>query len=905
MLKIKKQILRLFNYSEVDTGKRNSLNELALNLVKIHSKPNIIFKEMLKHIERKRWVLPVYSFMQDLIGSAMSYEQKRLSKGLDRLLSKKTKRYLDKLLTTEEDIYNITKLQADAKSFNCRSVKTEIEKKIRVNSIYISAKRSLPKLKISKANIAYYASLVDYHNVGMIMRMPKGIKHLYLLCYVFHRSQKIEDNLITSYVYKVSKTLEEAKVYGKKEFMQSSKEVVYDKEKLGIILGYFCENNLQRFKFRTVSKRAFKIMPKDIVLKVSKLLQNRAKRERSYRWDYCELKKRSISMNIKPLLMAIEFDCAEASHPIIEAATYLKNYFVTNKPLSQCDINKLPRKCIPKSMEGYLNDDGRINPYKYAFFVYYRIMKLIINNKIYVNDSLSFKDFSEDIKVTQDWHKNKDMILKKLALPKLSMPLSDRLKELEKKLEESYIRTNTRIRSGENKEVTVKPDGSWTIRYPKNTDEEFDPPFFRKLNKVTINNIFDVVEDECNFMKAFEHHLARYNKKEAPYQLLKACIIANGTWQGNYNMAARSNLDFESLQRVFKARLRVKTLKSACDIITQAIAKQGHFKLRNTCNYGYHGSIDGSKHLTKKQTIQARYSSKYFGMQRGIVSLNMVVNEVPVNCDIIGANEYEGHHIYDLYHGNTSNIDPGILSTDTAGSNLINFLILDNIDVDYAPAYKSIVNRSNGLVGFKEVNQYKDFTIRPCSVVPTKMIENHESEIKQILSSLYLNETEQHVIVRKLCCRERQTNLKKALWAYNDILFSIHMLKYIDDPEYKRCVRKALNRGEGYNRLFNAVVNVGNKKIRGLCEEETQIWNHCTRLLTLITIYYNSYILSQVIDERLAKGDEKGANLLVKASPMASRHINLSGNYYYSDEDKRLDLEEIKQNLSSLLDDIL
>ena len=89
MLKIKKQILRLFNYSEVDTGKRNSLNELALNLVKIHSKPNIIFKEMLKHIERKRWVLPVYSFMQDLIGSAMSYEQKRLSKGLDRLLSKK------------------------------------------------------------------------------------------------------------------------------------------------------------------------------------------------------------------------------------------------------------------------------------------------------------------------------------------------------------------------------------------------------------------------------------------------------------------------------------------------------------------------------------------------------------------------------------------------------------------------------------------------------------------------------------------------------------------------------------------------------------------------------------------------------------------------------------------------
>ena len=46
----------------------------------------------------------------------------------------------------------------------------------------------------------------------------------------------------------------------------------------------------------------------------------------------------------------------------------------------------------------------------------------------------------------------------------------------------------------------------------------------------------------------------------------------------------------------------------------------------------------------------------------------------------------------------------------------------------------------------------------PCVKHALQMIENHESEIKQILSSLYLNETEQHVIVRKLCCRERQTN---------------------------------------------------------------------------------------------------------------------------------------------------
>ncbi len=485
------------------------------------------------------------------------------------------------------------------------------------------------------------------------------------------------------------------------------------------------------------------------------------------------------------------------------------------------------------------------------------------------------------------------------------MPLAKRLKELEDMLETSYDRVNSRIESGENEEVTVKPDGSWSLRYPKNNTEEFDSPFFRRLDQVDISCVFDVVEEQCGFMKAFEHHLPRYGREISSYQLLKACIIANGTWQGTYNMAARSNLEFGELQRIEKARLQVKTIKAACDIITRAIEKQQHFHLRNTCSYGYHGSIDGSKHITKRETIQARYSSKYFGLMKGVVSLNMLVNEVPVNCDIIGANEYEGHYIYDLYHGNASGVDPAILSTDTAGSNLVNFAILDHIDVAYAPAYKSVFSRAKDLVGFKKGSDYDGLIIKPGNQVPVDLMLANESEMKQVLAAVYLNETEQHVVVQKLCCRERQTNLKKSLWAYSNILFSLHLLHYIDDKEYKQIIRKSLNRGEAYNRLFNSVVSVGNKKIRGFSEEEIKVWDHCTRLLTLIIIYYNSYLLSQVINERIARGDHQGAKLLTKASPMASRHINLSGNYHYSEEDIGLDLNEIMQKLNRILDEML
>jgi hypothetical protein len=160
---------------------------------------------------------------------------------------------------------------------------------------------------------------------------------------------------------------------------------------------------------------------------------------------------------------------------------------------------------IPKGLKKYVEDNGCIDPHKYIFLVYYRLMKLLINNKVYVNDSLSFKSFTEDVSITSDWQTKHSEILNKLALPKLSAPLSDRLDELEAVLEKLYVRVNDRIVSGENEDVSVKPDGSWTIKYPK-CSEDYETPFFRKVPQVDIGNIWDMVEEQCNFMRFFEHH---------------------------------------------------------------------------------------------------------------------------------------------------------------------------------------------------------------------------------------------------------------------------------------------------------------------------------------------------------------------------------------------------------------
>ena len=89
-----------------------------------------------------------------------------------------------------------------------------------------------------------------------------------------------------------------------------------------------------------------------------------------------------------------------------------------------------------------------------------------------------------------------------------------------------------------------------------------------------------------------------------------------------------------------------------------------------------HSSSDGQKFETKIPTINARYSPKYFGLKKGIVSYTLVANHVPINAKIIGANDHESHYVFDILFNNTTSIQPEVHSTDTHGTNEVNFALL-------------------------------------------------------------------------------------------------------------------------------------------------------------------------------------------------------------------------------------
>jgi TnpA family transposase len=402
-------------------------------------------------------------------------------------------------------------------------------------------------------------------------------------------------------------------------------------------------------------------------------------------------------------------------------------------------------------------------------------------------------------------------------------------------------------------------------------------------------------------MDAFDHVLGRYTKQEADDHTITACLIAWGTNMGLGRMGDISDIGYQTLATTSDNFIRLETLRGANDRVSNAIAALPifrHYDLGDTL----HSSSDGQKFETGISTINARYSPKYFGLKKGVVSYTLVANHVPINADIISAHDHESHYVFDILFNNTTDIQPEVHSTDTHGTNAVNFALLNMFGYQFAPRYRDIYDTvRTSLYGFKHPSQYDDgMLLKPVRKLAPNLIIEEWDNMQRIFVSLALKTTTQNIIVRKLSAYARKNTTRRALWEYDHIIRSLYLLDYVDSPSLRRHVQEALNRGENYHQLRRAVSYANFGKLRFKTEYEQQLWGECARLITNCIIYYNATILSNLLDYRERTGDVQGAALLKRVSPVAWQHLNFYGRYEFRKGPEVIDINEVVKELSQM-----
>ena len=895
----RKEIAALFGYRLWSDGDLPVLLEKATLLARTDVTARFLLSELMVFLNGKRIVRPGYTTLQTLISDALTAERQRLEQRVDVALDDAACAALQKLLVREDTLSELASIQQDAKNFGYRMMVLERQKRVTLAPLYVIAKALLPSLGISQLNIAYYASLANYYTIYDLRRLKPGQTYLYLLCYAWQRYRQLSDNLVDALGYHMKQLEDATKESANKQAAQAQAEQDQGAPQVGRLLLLYVDDALEdSTPFGFVRRQAFSIMPKEALLTTGKRLCEKPVSQLDLRWQAVDKQAGRCTKNMRPLAMALDFGSNAANSPWLAALRWMKSVFARQQRLAQRPLDEIPENTIPKRLRAYLLDfDHAGNPVslrgdRYEFWVYRQLRKRLDVGDMYVDDSVQHRLFADELVAPE----RKAEALKELDIPWLRQPVDATLDALFAELDTLWRSFGRELRLGKLKHLefdSVKKTLTWR-RSKADRDEALQKGFYSKVMACDIADIFRFVNERCRFLESMTPLQPRYAKKIADQDSLMAVIIAQAMNHGNLNMAETSDIPYHVLEATHQQHLRLATLKAANDQISNFIAQLPIFPYYSFDLEVLYGSVDGQKFGAADPTLKARFSRKYFGKDRGIVAYSLLANHVPLQTELLGANQHESYWVFDICYNNTSDIIPTTITGDMHSVNKANFAILYWFGMKLAPRFTSLEAQLKHLYCGCDQEEYANFLISPAGQIDRELIVSEKDNIDRIVATLGLKEMSQSTLVRKLCTLSGHHRTRKAIFEFDKLIRSIYTLRYLRDPQLQRNVHRSQNRIEAYHQLRSVIAQVsGRKELIGRTDLDVAVSNQCGRLVANVMIAYNSILLSGLLNRYQAEGNQKALDLLKRISPVAWQHIHFLGHYAFRDMKNPIDLEAI------------
>jgi len=895
-------ITKFFNYKLWSKPSITLLQQKITQIIQQDISPNFIVTALVSFLKQQQIVRPKYTVFQTIISNALTVERNRLGKILIALLTDVDVNRLKTLLVKKDTLSNLAALKQDAKNFNYSMMVIECQKQTTLKPLYQIANNILPKLNISKHNIEYYASLAHYYTIHDLRKYIKFEQTaLYLLCYAWQRYQQLNDNLINAFCYHTRKLEQEIKESTKKQFAQIKVKEKYDLPTIGSLLLLFVDYDTIANKsyVEKLRKLAFEIMSEDLILATAKQMCKPVSNKMDLLWKNIDQSAYRYKKNLRPLLMALDFS-SSGTNRWLSVINKLKSTFLNKEKIINIPIDAELEEMIPKSLRPYIismDDQGKpvgLNANRYEIWIYRQLRKRFNSGELYLQDSIKYRFFDHELVSLEQ----KEEILKTLNIPWFQTPLDQQLQKLTLELKELWLTFNDDLVKGKlgHIEYDVKTKIIICRKIKMINEEQIVHKFYSKLPLCDIADVLRLVNEETKFLSALAPLQPRYLKHIITEDSLIAVLIAQGMNHGNLKISEISDIPLHELDEANEQCYRLATLKAANDLISNYISTLSIFPYYSLDLMMMYGGSDGQKFETKRPTTKAQNSKKYFKNGKGVVAYTMLANHVPLQSDIIGAHEHEGHYAFDIWYNNTCNIIPNIITGDMHILNKCNFFIFYCFGSQLKSRFTTLQIQLKHLYCGDHLDHYEDCLIKPVGVINSKLIMEEKLNIDRIIASLAVKEITQSTLIRKLC-NYNQNSTRKAIFEFEKLVRSIYTLQYLRDPKLQRTIHKSQNRVEGYHQLRAAIAQVGGRKeLTGRTDIAIEISNQCGRLIANAIICYNSIILSKLLEKYKDSGNKKILTLIKKISPVAWQHLHFSGHYNFNVQ-KVIDIDRIIADL--------
>ena len=212
----------------------------------------------------------------------------------------------------------------------------------------------MPHLDISNENIRYYASLVTYYSVFRLKQLDEGIVHLYLLCFVYHRYQKLHDNLLTGLIHHVRRFTDAAKSAAKERVYEHRTEGNENLQKAGHVLKLFTDDRIAESTLQDVRAQAFAILERQQIDVIADHLTTQARfDETAFQWEHIDALAHQFKRHLRPIL-PVDVAASPGHTPLIDAVHFLKGTFGKGRSLGQSPPQAIPLRFVPDTANRYL-----------------------------------------------------------------------------------------------------------------------------------------------------------------------------------------------------------------------------------------------------------------------------------------------------------------------------------------------------------------------------------------------------------------------------------------------------------------------------------------------------------------------------------------------------------------------
>jgi TnpA family transposase len=138
------------------------------------------------------------------------------------------------------------------------------------------------------------------------------------------------------------------------------------------------------------------------------------------------------------------------------------------------------------------------------------------------------------------------------------------------------------------------------------------------------------------------------------------------------------------------------------------------------------------------------------------------------------------------------------------------------------------------------------------------------------------------LLIAKLQGHPRKNQLTRALQEYGRLMKTLFILRYLQDPVYRKRVGRQLDKGESVQALRDTILYAhhGAVRHRQLADQTAQA--ACLSLVVNCVAAWNAAYLAKAVDELRAGGFAVSDDDIAHLGPTMCQHINVHGRYHFN-----------------------